>query len=127
MPTVSNGVVTWDQRCAGGTWTRLARTTGGGQHWQLLPDPGPSRRRAASYCPDQACVSWVSFASPMVGYLYGPALLMTTDGGLTWHVQPGTSLVEKVAVGFQRTPYLPHHVIASVRILECPGIKVKIR
>jgi len=34
-------------------------------------------------------VSAVRFASTAVGYLYGPALLMTSDGGRTWRKQPG--------------------------------------
>ena len=77
------------QPCASGTCTRLAHTTDGGQHWQVLPDPPAALQEGTTDCTVHACVSQVSFASPKVGYLYGPALLMTTDGGLTWHVQPG--------------------------------------
>ena len=77
------------QPCDKGTCTRLARTTDGGQHWQLLPDPPARIQDGTTDCSAQVCVSRVSFASPAIGYLYGPALLMTTDGGLTWHAQPG--------------------------------------
>ena len=77
------------QPCAAGTCTRLAHTTDGGQHWQVLPDPPAAIQEGTTDCTVSACVSQVSFANSTTGYLYGPALLMTTDGGLTWHVQPG--------------------------------------
>ena len=76
------------QPCAAGDCTRVARTTDGGQHWQALPDP-PTVQEGDYGCPDLACAGHVTFASPQVGYLYGPALLMTTDGGRHWHPQPG--------------------------------------
>ncbi len=77
------------QPCSTGTCARLARTTDAGQHWQLLPDPPATIQDGTADCQVQSCVSQVSFASPAVGYLYGPALLVTTDGGLTWHARPG--------------------------------------
>lgn len=77
------------QPCTAGTCTRLAHTTDGGQRWQVLPDPPAAIQEGTTDCTVKACVSQVSFASSTIGYLYGPTLLMTTDGGLTWHVQPG--------------------------------------
>ncbi len=77
------------QPCAAGTCIRLAHTTDGGQHWQALPDPPAGIQGGTTDCTVNACVSQVSFANSTIGYLYGPALLMTTDGGLTWHAQPG--------------------------------------
>jgi photosystem II stability/assembly factor-like uncharacterized protein len=65
-------------------------------------------------CPDRACVSHVSFATPAIGYLYGPALLMTTDGGLTWHAQPGP-LTETLAIAGRRV----YRVIYTST--GCPG------
>jgi photosystem II stability/assembly factor-like uncharacterized protein len=78
------------QPCAGGTCARLARTTDAGRHWQRLPDPPATALAGMLDCLSaRACVSQVSFASPAIGYLYGPSLLMTTDGGLTWKARPG--------------------------------------
>jgi photosystem II stability/assembly factor-like uncharacterized protein len=77
------------QPCASGTCTRLARTSDAGRHWQVLPDPPARIQDGTSDCSTQACVSQVSFASSAIGYLYGPALLMSTDGGLSWHARPG--------------------------------------
>jgi photosystem II stability/assembly factor-like uncharacterized protein len=77
------------QPCAGRTCIRLARTTEAGRDWQVLPDPPARIQDSTVNCATQACVSQISFATPKVGYLYGPALLMTTDGGQTWHAQPG--------------------------------------
>lgn len=77
------------QPCAKGTCTRFARTTDAGRTWHVLPDPPARIQDATVDCSVQACVSQVSFVSPDIGYLYGPALLMTTDGGLTWHAESG--------------------------------------
>jgi photosystem II stability/assembly factor-like uncharacterized protein len=87
--SATEGWVLAAQPCAAGTCTRLAHTTDGGRSWQVLPDPPTATQDGTTDCTVHACVSQVSFASPTIGYLYGPALLMTTDGGLTWHVQPG--------------------------------------
>ena len=78
------------QPCPAGTCARLARTTDGGAHWRPLPSP-PAQVQAgdgSAGCSAVACVSGVRFAGPAVGYLYGPALLMTTDGGRTWRRVP---------------------------------------
>src|ERR1700733_351425 len=87
--SATEGWVLAAQPCAAGTCTRLAHTTDGGRSWQVLSDPPTATQDGTTDCTVHACVSQVSFASPTIGYLYGPALLMTTDGGLTWHVQPG--------------------------------------
>jgi len=77
------------QLCTTGTCARLAHTTDGGAHWQPLPSPSAQVQDGTAGCSKVACVSGVRFASRSVGYLYGPALLMTTDGGRSWHAQPG--------------------------------------
>jgi photosystem II stability/assembly factor-like uncharacterized protein len=84
------------QQCARGDCTRVARTTDSGQHWQALPDP-PAVPEGDYGCSGRACAAHVTFASPRVGYLYGPALLMTSDGGRHWLPQPGP-LTETLAV-----------------------------
>jgi len=84
------------QACATGSCARLAYTTDGGDQWQQLPDPPTAASRD---CPlnGTTCVSGVRFATSMVGYLFGPSLLMTTDGGHTWQLQAGP-LVETLTV-----------------------------
>jgi hypothetical protein len=89
------------QPCVSGTCARLAHTTDGGLHWQALPSP-PARLQGGSVdCSTVACVTGVQFASPTVGYLYGPALLMTSDGGRTWHPQPGLQVETLTIAGGQ--------------------------
>jgi photosystem II stability/assembly factor-like uncharacterized protein len=85
------------QPCAAGTCARLARTTDGGEHWEPLPSV-PAQVGAVD-CSQVACVSDVAFASSTVGYLYGPALLMTTDGGYSWRLQPGLQVEVLAAAG----------------------------
>lgn len=80
------------QPCDTGTCARLAHTTDGGRQWKALPDPqaSVSNASAGGACPTSGlCVRSIRFATPQIGYLFGPDLLMTTDGGLTWTPQPG--------------------------------------
>jgi hypothetical protein len=89
------------QPCVSGTCARLAHTTDGGLHWQALPDPPAQLQDGTVDCSEVTCVSAVQFASPTVGYLYGPSLLMTSDGGQTWHAQPGLQVETLSIVGGQ--------------------------
>jgi hypothetical protein len=89
------------QPCIFGTCARLAHTTDGGVHWQALPNPPAQFQDGTVDCVKAACVSGVAFASPAVGYLYGPALLMTSDGGRTWRAQPGLQVETLTIAGGQ--------------------------
>lgn len=73
--------------CRRGLCPRLAATTNGGRTWTALPAP-PGRvqdQQGLTDCSRVACVSQVRFATATVGYLFGPALYQTTDGGRSWH------------------------------------------
>lgn len=80
------------QPCTTGTCARLAHTTDGGSEWQMLPEP-PAQVSGYSGCPasvsEATCVGSVAFATSSIGYLYGPSLLLTTDGGQSWQTEPG--------------------------------------
>src|SRR5690242_1199024 len=70
---------------------RLATTTNGGQTWAALPAP-PGRVGSpdgTAGCARMGCVSQVRFATATVGYLFGPALFQTDDGGRSWRRVPG--------------------------------------
>lgn len=87
------------QPCMGGTCARLARTTDGGAHWQALANTSAQLMDGTEDCTKVACVSGLRFASPEVGYLFGPALLMTRDGGRSWARQPGPQVETLTVVG----------------------------
>src|SRR5215471_11365540 len=74
--------------CATGLCPRLASTRNGGHTWQALPDPPVHIPYGTGDCPPAACVSHLRFATPAVGYLSGPALYQTVDGGRTWQPVP---------------------------------------
>ncbi len=80
------------QPCVTGLCVRLEHTTDGGAHWQPLPDPPALVQGGPVNCSKAVCVSHVRFASSKIGYLFGPGLLMTTDGGHTWQVQHGLNV-----------------------------------
>jgi len=88
--------------CDRGLCRRLAATANGGRTWTALP--------ALPHCARVACVSQVRFATATVGYLFGPALFQTSDGGRSWHRVPGRpveslepSAGTVLRVGYDRT------------------------
>ncbi len=72
--------------CARGLCPQVARTGDGGRTWTQLPTPpGVIQDGAGAVgCDRVACVSHIRFATPKVGYLFGPSLYETRDGGQTW-------------------------------------------
>ena len=112
--STSDGWALVAQACITGTCARVAHTSDGGAHWQALPDP-PARILGSTVdCFAVACVSKVRFASPTVGYLYGPALLMTTNGGRSWRAQSGPQVETLAIAGSDVYRVAYHHV-------GCPG------
>ncbi len=76
--------------CGQGLCTRVARTENGGRSWTVLPNPPAylSGSSSATGCSRQPCVEHLRFATATIGYLYGPSLLITHNGGLTWERAP---------------------------------------
>ena len=70
--------------CDSGLCPELASTSDGGKTWQQLPNPPAAIQNGSVNCANVACVSHVRFATALFGYLYGPALLVTSDGGRSW-------------------------------------------
>jgi photosystem II stability/assembly factor-like uncharacterized protein len=70
--------------CARGLCPVLARTGDGGRTWRRLPVPPGSIQGVLVDCSKKACVSHVRFATASLGYLFGPALFITRDGGRSW-------------------------------------------
>jgi photosystem II stability/assembly factor-like uncharacterized protein len=70
--------------CASGLCPELSSTTDGGNTWHELPNPPASIQNGTVNCANVACISHVRFASTLFGYLYGPALLVTSNGGRSW-------------------------------------------
>ncbi len=80
------------QPCAAGLCVRVAHTTDGGANWEPLPEPPALIQGGFVNCSKAVCVSHIRFASSTIGYLFGPELLMTTNGGHTWQVQHGPNV-----------------------------------
>jgi photosystem II stability/assembly factor-like uncharacterized protein len=66
----------------------VAATTDGGVTWQALPTPPVAFYAIAAAQGDceqgNPCVSHIRFATSKIGYLFGPGLFMTVDGGESW-------------------------------------------
>lgn len=87
----ARGVVLGGAGCAAGhaCRVRLAVTADGGGHWHFLAAPAISL-----YGPG---VSRVLFATSRTGWLYGPALWSTHDGGAHWRKLSAGGAVESMA------------------------------
>jgi hypothetical protein len=72
--------------CGKALCARISRTQDGGRSWTQLPAPPAhlSGSSAATYCAVSPCVDHLRFATARIGYLFGPSLLITRDGGETW-------------------------------------------
>ncbi len=88
-------VIGIDSSCAAGACVALARTTDGGSSWVALPTPPAGYvNRYGSTSGSTPAVSEVRFADESDGWIYGPSLFATHDGGATWQpVSLGGSVV----------------------------------
>ena len=83
----------------------VIRYTGnGGRSWSAVPTPGGRLALSAAttyLCKSSGCVTDIVFANRDDGYLFGPDLFTTTNGGRTWNRQPGkpTAVLTAVAPG----------------------------
>jgi hypothetical protein len=62
----------------------IARTQDGGKTWSSIPTPGADLVPAPTLNGSHNAVSRIKFTSVLDGYLYGPDLYATHDGGKTW-------------------------------------------
>jgi photosystem II stability/assembly factor-like uncharacterized protein len=72
--------------CGRGLCPRVATTRDGGRTWAALPTPPGAiqDQNGTVNCARIPCVSQIRFATPEVGYLFGPGLYQTSDGGRAW-------------------------------------------
>jgi hypothetical protein len=86
--------------CPAGTCGALFHTTDGGATWARAGTQSLAvAPNDAHVCQQQGCVSHVRFASATLGYLWGPDLLMTSDGGGTWRRQPTPQVLSLEVAG----------------------------
>src|SRR5258707_5396703 len=74
--------------CSRGLCPRGAATRAGGRLWAAVPLP-PALSTSGGIDPSGGpYVSHIRFVTTRVGYLFGPALYQTEDGGRTWRQGP---------------------------------------
>jgi hypothetical protein len=84
------GFVLGRAKCSGTPCVVLLGTSDGARHWTPLSKlPVAPYDDSGSCRVDSRCAGHVRFATPLVGYAFGPAMFMTTDGGRTWTREPG--------------------------------------
>jgi photosystem II stability/assembly factor-like uncharacterized protein len=70
--------------CSGHRCAELAHTTNAGRTWSLLPAPPVTINSQTGSLEPSHGVSSVRFATSLDGWLFGPELWSTHDGGRTW-------------------------------------------
>lgn len=86
--------------CQDAPCTSIVRTTDGGQSWVGIPAPRAFLSPVDTCTSECAQVTGIRFASPLVGYVFGPdSLWMTTDGGATWQQQGGGAWSLEIVAG----------------------------
>ncbi len=78
--------------CGSPPCTSILRTRDGGRSWVGIPAPRAELIETDTNTCANGCgaVGFLRFATPLIGYAYGPnSLFMTTDGGATWDRKPG--------------------------------------
>lgn len=80
--SAEHGFVLVSAKCRSAACLLVGETVDGAKTW--------TTRGAV---PAAADVQHLRFVTPAVGYAYGPALLMTVDGGRTWRAQAGLDVV----------------------------------
>lgn len=93
--------------CATGLCVEVSSTSDGGLTWHVASTPAVRVQDGSVDCATVACVSHLRFATTTVGYLYGPALLVTTDGGRSWAAQQSLPVeaMEPTHAGVYRVVY----------------------
>lgn len=82
--------------------TSIVRTRDGGKSWVGIPAPPAELIETdTNTCADNCGrIGYLRFATPLIGYAYGPtALYMTTNGGASWQRQPGFAYGLEVVAG----------------------------
>jgi photosystem II stability/assembly factor-like uncharacterized protein len=76
----------------------VRETVDGGHTWTSLAAPAALDWRAQSdpdtACVNRPCLSSIRFANPQIGWLFGPALFHTGDGGHTWTRVPSPTVAD---------------------------------
>lgn len=71
----------------------LLGTRDGGTSWTKLTAPTTVSAGPYNTCPSaRPCVSQLRFATPLIGYAFGPSLFLTTDGGRAWRPVHGLNV-----------------------------------
>ncbi|HLX89228.1 MAG TPA: hypothetical protein VKR22_12330 [Acidimicrobiales bacterium] len=81
-------VIGVDSSCPATSCVALARTRDGGATWTSLPGPPAAYAGRIGQATAGPGVSEVRFADALNGWIFGPALFATHDGGATWQAVP---------------------------------------
>ena len=80
------GFVLGISHCASGSCLTIARTQDGGITWTSIPAPNISLTQPGDPKSSTGSVSKIRFLNIDDGYLFGPDLYATHDGGTTWQI-----------------------------------------
>ena len=82
--SADTGFVLGIGHCSSGSCVTIARTQDGGMTWTSIPVPDVSLTRPGNPKSSTDAVSKIRFLNINIGYVFGPDLYATRDGGTTW-------------------------------------------
>ncbi len=82
--SADTGFVLGIGHCSSGSCVTIARTQDGGITWTSIPAPDVSLTQSGNPKSSTDAVSKIRFLNINVGYVFGPDLYATRDGGTTW-------------------------------------------
>lgn len=110
--------------CARGLCPEVARTVNGGRTWQPLQTPPGFIEDERVDCSRKPCVTQIRFVTASVGYLFGPALFISRDGGRSWvrqtsppveALEPASSTVVRVVYDHTGCPGPCHRTVEQAQ------------
>lgn len=96
--TTNDGWLLGSASCGSAPCAVVMRTADGGRSWAPLSIPRAAADVGHDGCsndtPPTPCVAGIRFATVSTGYLFGPSLLVTEDGGRTWSSRPAPQIAD---------------------------------
>lgn len=117
------GFVLGTAKCSTGSCLTIARTEDGGHTWLEIPAPKTPLAQGPLLTTDSKAVSKIRFVNILDGYVFGPNLFTTHDGGATWHQVTLSGIPSSYGVMSLETNQNYTYLIAGNPNSAVPGIE----
>lgn len=117
------GFVLGTAKCSSGSCLTIARTEDGGKTWLQIPAPNTPLAQGPLLTTNSTAVSKIRFVNILDGYVFGPNLFTTHDGGATWHQVTLSGIPSSYGVMSLETNQNYTYLIAGNPSAAVPGVE----